>query len=30
LVEMRGVEPRTSAMRMLRSSQLSYIPLNSI
>src|SRR3954468_7351231 len=26
LVEMRGVEPRTSAMRMPRSSQLSYIP----
>jgi hypothetical protein len=26
LVEMMGVEPTTSAMRMPRSSQLSYIP----
>ena len=26
LVEMRGVEPLASAMRMPRSSQLSYIP----
>ena len=26
MVEMTGIEPTTSAMRMPRSSQLSYIP----
>lgn len=26
MVEKKGVEPSTSAMRMLRSSQLSYFP----
>jgi hypothetical protein len=30
VVEMRGVEPLTSAMRMRRSSQLSYIPVGHI
>ena len=30
MVEMRGVEPLTSAMRMRRSSQLSYIPVTGV
>lgn len=30
LVELRGFEPRTSAMRMQRSSQLSYSPSSSL
>ena len=29
VVELRGVEPLTSAMRMQRSSQLSYSPRNN-